>query len=291
MTALIPLSADPVSFGHLWLIEEAAKKWDKVIVFICNNGEKKHLFSIPERLGMLSHLLVSRETILKNVEIITSGSILPDVFMKRQCDVVVRGHRNEIDKKEDQISFQIHKIAFPKIEVEWLEPPDNLKILSSSLMKALVKHDMDISDLTSTLVKECLEKRIRGITKIGLVEGVNSDEVINSIKVGHGYDVNHNLPTKVISYKKLYSSLEDFALKLEEDIPFHFARKFREEIRGFSGTILFEDMPIEYAKFVNYNVVVPEKDFVATSAMLKGDIVKAGCGRVYAHTHPIRRLL
>ena len=125
MIALIPGSFDPITLGHVDIIERTAEKFDKVIVAVMNNDSSKHdktlssktyMFSMETRLALVK---LSTEHI-ENVEVISSSGMLIDLFDEIGADVIVKGIRNEADLSYELIHANWNKAHNGRVETLFL---------------------------------------------------------------------------------------------------------------------------------------------------------------------------
>jgi len=131
--AIYPGSFDPVTNGHLDLIERGEKMFDLVIVAVLNNAEKQPLFSVPERVEML------REVTQKwpGVEVDVFHGLLVDYARKRGAGVILRGIRAISDYEyELQMALMNRKLE-PRLETVFMLPGESFSYLSSKLVREI----------------------------------------------------------------------------------------------------------------------------------------------------------
>ena len=134
-TAVYAGSFDPVTNGHLWIIEQASKIFDKVIVAIGENPEKKYTFSLEDRTEML-HIMTKN---ILNVEITYFHNELLVNYAKRVgAQFIVRGIRNYSDYEYEKNMRYINSDLSQDVNIVFLIPPRNYAEVSSSLVKGLV---------------------------------------------------------------------------------------------------------------------------------------------------------
>ena len=155
-TAIYPGSFDPVTKGHLDIIERAAKLFDKLIVAIGENLEKEPLLDVEERISLLKQEV----TRLPNVEVDRFSSLLIDYAKKRNCSIVIRSLRAMSDfDREFQMAIANTEL-YPKLETLFLMTDKKYFYLSSSLLKELCKHKGDISGYVSPAVAGLLRDKL-----------------------------------------------------------------------------------------------------------------------------------
>jgi len=152
-TAIYPGSFDPVTNGHVDVIERAAKLFDKVIVAVIRNPEKKSKFSLDQRVEMLKDAL-SRD---KNVVVDSFDGLLVDYAKKQKANIIVRGLRAVSDfDYEFQMALTNRKMA-PEIETLFFMTDYKYSYLSSSFVKQIAHFGGDVSELVPKAVTEKLK--------------------------------------------------------------------------------------------------------------------------------------
>src|SRR6188768_2005990 len=115
-TAIYPGSFDPITFGHLDVMERAAKLFDKLIVAVAHNDEKKPLFSADERMRLIRESINSRP----NIEVVSFGGLLVDFAQKSGATAVVRGLRAVTDFEYEFQMALMNKTLSPDLETVFL---------------------------------------------------------------------------------------------------------------------------------------------------------------------------
>ncbi len=128
-------SFDPITNGHLWVIDRAAAIFDQLIVAVGDNPDKKYSFSLEERLGLLKDTLYQ----YKNIEIgHFNGEFLVNYAQSAGASFIVRGIRNTQDYEYEKTMRYINSDLCSAIDTIFLMPPRNYAEVSSSLVKGLV---------------------------------------------------------------------------------------------------------------------------------------------------------
>ena len=155
--ALFPGSFDPVTNGHLDVIERASKLFDILIVSVALNESKCSLFSIPERKEYLK--IACEERGMKNIEIASFKGLLIDAVRKMKVDVVVRGLRAFSDFEfEFQLALMNRELE-KTCETIFLMPSPEYTFVSSRMVKEIAKFGGDISAFVPPVVKRALKKK------------------------------------------------------------------------------------------------------------------------------------
>ena len=153
-TAIYPGSFDPVTNGHLDVIQRAAHIFDTVIVAVANNTSKTSLFTIQERVELLRKSTQG----LKNVKIDTFDTLVIDYAHKLNAHVLIRGLRMTSDfDYEFQIALTNRRLA-QDIETVFLMPSEHVSFVSSSLLKEVASLGGDVSSLVPKPVAQALKK-------------------------------------------------------------------------------------------------------------------------------------
>lgn len=158
--AVYPGSFDPVSNGHLDIIERAAKVFDKVYVVVSINLKKQSIFTVDEKVWMLKEVTKH----IPNVTVEASKDLLLQYAQSRNASVIIRGLRNFIDYQDEITLFQFNRSIAPNIDTFILFPSANNLFLSSSSIKELVSFNSDISSYVPkqlvAYITETLKKRL-----------------------------------------------------------------------------------------------------------------------------------
>jgi len=154
--AICPGSFDPVTNGHLDLIERAAKIFDKLIVSVLRNQEKVPLFDVDERLEMLRE--VTRP--FANVEIDSFAGLLMEYTRQKQARVILRGIRAVSDYEyELQMALMNRKLE-PQVETVFMLPGEAYSYLSSRLVREVARLGGSLKGLVPAIVEERLRVKI-----------------------------------------------------------------------------------------------------------------------------------
>lgn len=167
---LIPLSADPITFGHIDLVRRALEICEEVVVLVADNDLKAgaYLFSSAER-STMARVALERAG-LGSVRVIASSGLVVDAYLREGCDAVIRGVRNAEDEAFERGQVACHEYVFPGIgdRFVFLGADDRFRLVSSSLAKAFVRRGVDVSDFVPAFVRRALEERILGQYKVGI---------------------------------------------------------------------------------------------------------------------------
>lgn len=155
ITAVYPGTFDPVTNGHLDIIERACELFDKVIVSIAVNPNKKPLFSEKERIDMIKKVTAH----LNNVEVDTFKGLLVRNAENKKAGVIIRGLRAISDfEYEFQMSLTNKKLN-PDINTVFLMPNEKYSFLSSSLVRELASYDANVKEFLPEYVLNKLKAK------------------------------------------------------------------------------------------------------------------------------------
>jgi pantetheine-phosphate adenylyltransferase len=158
-TIVYPGSFDPVTNGHLNIIERSAKIFDRVVVAVLHNTAKKPLFSIEERMDMLKRVTVNFE----NVEIDCFSGLLTDYMKQNDYQLVVKGLRVHADFEMELNMELMNKKLNNNIETFFMMTDNKYGYVSSSAVKEVARFNGDISDFVPEYVEHKLQGKYGGI--------------------------------------------------------------------------------------------------------------------------------
>jgi len=155
--AIYPGSFDPLTNGHLDVVERARKLFDEVIVAVAHNDEKQPLFSLKERLDLLNGALGK----MKNVEIAPLPGLLVDFAIAKKATAVIRGLRAISDFEfEFQMALMNRKLE-ATVETIFLMPKEEYTYLSSRIVKEIARLGGDVTDFVPARVAKALRTKLR----------------------------------------------------------------------------------------------------------------------------------
>lgn len=155
--AVYPGSFDPISNGHLDIIERSAKIFDKVYVVISINLTKKTLFTPEERVQMMTEVTKH----LDNVIVEETSELLIKYAQSKNAIAIIRGLRNFIDYQYEMTLFQFNRRLDNNIDTFLLFPSADNLFLSSTSIKELVAFGGDISSYVPKQLVKPIQERIK----------------------------------------------------------------------------------------------------------------------------------
>ena len=153
-TVVCPGSFDPITNGHLDIIQRASGIFDRVIVLVASNQEKRNFFTAPERKAMIEKVV--RELHLSNVEVDTDDGLLVNYIQRVGASAIVKGLRAVSDfEYEFQMALTNHKLL-PQCETIFFTTSSKNMYLSSSIVRQVGRLGGDITQF----VPECVYPEI-----------------------------------------------------------------------------------------------------------------------------------
>jgi len=158
--ALYPGSFDPITFGHIDILERATHMFDKVIVTVAVNNEKKAIFKGDERVELIKKCIEGTEYAHK-VEVRQFTGLLVDYARKLNATTLVRGVRQISDfEYEFRMALTNRRLA-PNIDTIFLMPNEHYTFISASLVKEVAYWGGDLSSFVPDLVAKALMKKFQ----------------------------------------------------------------------------------------------------------------------------------
>ncbi len=155
--AIYPGTFDPVTNGHMDIVQRAASLFDSVVVAVTNNPGKQPLFLVEERVAMIQEELSG----LDNATVESFDGLLMDYAERREAAVIVRGLRAITDFEfEFQMALVNRKLSNDIVTV-FLMPNEKYTYLNSTIVKEVAKFDGDVSSFVSPYVQEQLSLKYR----------------------------------------------------------------------------------------------------------------------------------
>jgi pantetheine-phosphate adenylyltransferase len=156
MTKVVfPGSFDPVTVGHLSIIERASRLFSEVHIAISENpsSSKTPMWSLAAR----KQFMQSTVKHLANVKIHSFDGLLVDYLKKIQIPVIVRGVRSALDWNFESELFQVHKILWPEVEMVCLRSDAQYDVVSSTYVREIRRYGGDIKALVPPSVYDLIQ--------------------------------------------------------------------------------------------------------------------------------------
>jgi pantetheine-phosphate adenylyltransferase len=157
--AVYPGSFDPVTNGHVDLIQRSAALFDKVVIAVLNNTQKTPLFTVDERVEMMKEAVKD----LQNVSVTAFGGLLVDFVEDIGASVIVRGIRAISDYEYELQMAMMNRRLSTKIETVFMMPAEAYSYLSSRLVKEIAQLGGPINGLVPAAVERRLKKKLSAV--------------------------------------------------------------------------------------------------------------------------------
>lgn len=155
--AVCPGSFDPVTKGHLDIIQRGAKIFDKVIVAVLVNRSKDPLFSLEERVKLLREVTKH----IPNIEVDFFEGLLIDYMKSKKANVIIKGLRAVSDFEYEMQMASINRLIEDKIETFFMMTNNQYSFLSSSIVKEVAKYEADVSAIVPPVVEKALRQKYK----------------------------------------------------------------------------------------------------------------------------------
>ena len=151
--SIYPGSFDPITYGHIDIIERASKISDKLIVAVLDNPEKKSLFNVNDRVDMIKDAIKPFE----NVEVDSFEGLLVDFARNKNANIIIRGLRAVTDFEYELQLAQTNRELYSKVDTVFLVTSIQYSYLSSSIVKQVAKENGDIQKFVTPYVSDKLK--------------------------------------------------------------------------------------------------------------------------------------
>ena len=155
--AVYPGTFDPVTNGHLDLVERGRRHFDRMIISILRHDDKQPVFSVPERIALLEDAVSAWD----DVEVDSFDGLLVDYAKRMGASVILRGMRALSDfEYELQMAMMNRRLA-PEVETVFLMPSEAYSYVSSRLVREVARLGGDVQGLVPDRVAEALARRMK----------------------------------------------------------------------------------------------------------------------------------
>jgi len=155
--AICPGSFDPITNGHLDIIQRGAKIFDEVIVALFHNSSKEPLFSVDERIYLMKEAVKD----IPNVTVDSCEGLLVEYARQKNAQVILRGLRAVSDfEYEMQITSMNRKLE-DGVETFFMMTNNQYSFLSSSIVKEVAKYQASVSNLVPPVVEKALREKYK----------------------------------------------------------------------------------------------------------------------------------
>lgn len=145
-------SFDPITKGHMNIVDQASEIFDEVLIAVLVNSNKKnYLFTLEERVDLIKEIYKDRD----NVKVITSDKAAVDVVIENDCVAIVRGLRSLSDYADEVTNCLANKAASNnEVNTICFFADTQYQFVSSSMVKEMFKYDKDITNFVAPVVKK-----------------------------------------------------------------------------------------------------------------------------------------
>lgn len=150
-----PGTFDPVTRGHVDIVERASKLFDKVVVAVAASPKKKPLFSLDERVALL-HSVTSH---LDNVEIMGFSCLLANLMVQLKANTLIRGLRAVSDFEYEFQLANMNRALVPTLESIFLTPSERFSYISSTFVREISSLGGDVSKFVEPAVEQALKEK------------------------------------------------------------------------------------------------------------------------------------
>ncbi|MBE5897481.1 MAG: pantetheine-phosphate adenylyltransferase [Lachnospiraceae bacterium] len=155
--AIYPGSFDPVTFGHLDIIERSSKMFDEVIIGVLCNSAKKSLFTVEERVDMIRKMTDKYD----NVKVMSFEGLLIDFAKEVDATIIIRGLRAVTDFDYEIQIAQTNKVEYDKLETIFMATSLQYSYLSSTIVREFASYGGDISRFVPEEIVPLVEDKFK----------------------------------------------------------------------------------------------------------------------------------
>ncbi len=160
MRAIYPGSFDPITNGHLDILDRSLALFDEVIIVVAGSGRKNPLFAPEERVEMIREAVAERTASGKKVRVDLWSGLIMDYARDHQIRAVIRGLRAASDFEYEFMMAGMNRQINPDVETIFMMTGENLFFVSSSMIKELFHYGGDISQYVPESVSRWLKKKV-----------------------------------------------------------------------------------------------------------------------------------
>lgn len=154
-TVIYPGTFNPITNGHIDLVERASKLFGKVVLAIAYSERKQPMFSLDERIDLCQQSLSH----LNNIEVCGFNNLLVEFAQSKDSNTVLRGVRSMKDFEYETQMADMNRAMTPGFETVFLTPSDGLSYISSTLVREISTMGGDVSNFVPAIVLDALNKR------------------------------------------------------------------------------------------------------------------------------------
>ena len=154
--AIYPGTFDPMTNGHINIIQRASQLFDGVVVAVANSAGKNPLFSLEERVNLATQAMSA----VNNVEVVAFEGLLVDLAKQHEATIVVRGVRSIADFEYEAQMAGMNQQMMPELETVFLTPHTQWMNLSSTLVRDIARHGGQVSDFVPAAIEHAITRKL-----------------------------------------------------------------------------------------------------------------------------------
>jgi len=152
---IYPGTFDPITYGHIDIVERALRLFDKVIIGIAQNAAKKPLFTFEERVALVQKVFAKN----KKVQICSFSGLLIDLAREKKVMVILRGLRAISDFEYELQLANLNRTMEPEIDTIFLSPAEQYAYISASMIREISALNGDVSQFVPPIVLKALKNK------------------------------------------------------------------------------------------------------------------------------------
>lgn len=156
-TIIFPGTFDPITLGHLDLIQRAVKLYEHVIIAVASSSSKSPIFSLDHRLKLIQQLFAE----FPNVSAIGYSGLIVDCMREHQVRLLLRGIRSTADLEHEFQLATMNRYMYPEMETVFLAPDPKFSHVSSTIVREIAKMGGDLKPFVPEIVIQAIEKHNR----------------------------------------------------------------------------------------------------------------------------------
>ncbi len=156
-TALYPGTFDPITYGHLDIIERASRLFDRVIVTVAINSRKSPLFTAEERVDMIREAVSA----WKNVSCESFDGLIVDFAHRKEASALVRGLRNVSDLESESLMAHVNRRLSPELVTIFMMPSEQFAYLNSGIVREVAAFGGDIRAFVLPAVADKIRQKLK----------------------------------------------------------------------------------------------------------------------------------
>jgi pantetheine-phosphate adenylyltransferase len=156
--AIYPGTFDPITYGHIDIVERASRLFDKIIITVANNPGKKPLFSAKDRVSLIKQSIsdINKEA---SIKVETFDGLIVDFAREKKASCIIRGLRAISDFDYELQMALVNRRLEADISTVFLMPHENYTYLNSTIVKEVANFGGDISNFVPPIVEKMLKKK------------------------------------------------------------------------------------------------------------------------------------